>query len=278
MKATLTYHSLDDSGSAISVAPRIFAQHLAWLTSGRIRVLSLDQLIAHADDSTDAVAVTFDDGFLNGREAIEQLRAHGLPVSLFIVSGCIGGTNAWGGKPQRGIPTLPLLGWGDLERLVAAGAAVEAHTRSHTALTALSESALDEELGGCQNELHARLGTRSSHLAYPYGEVNDTVEARVGTYFRYGHTTELRFMTNSDAALRMPRLDMYHLSRPGLTRSVGHARLHATRRVVRHAAEDPRLNPSLAPRRHDVIHARVGNELTEMLVQIAADEQGDFGR
>ena len=60
------------------------------------------------------MAVTFDDGFLNGREAIEQLRAHGLPVSLFIVSSCVGGTNAWGGKAQRGIPTLPLLGWADL--------------------------------------------------------------------------------------------------------------------------------------------------------------------
>ncbi len=215
MKATLTYHSLDDSGSAISVAPGIFAQHLAWLTSGRIRVLSLDQLIAHADDSTDAVAVTFDDGFLNGREAIAQLRAHNLPVSVFVVTGGVGGTNAWGGRTQRGIPTLPLLGWGDLERLVAAGAAVEAHTRSHAALTALPESALDEELSGCQSELHARLGTRSSHLAYPYGEVNDAVEARVGPYFRHGHTTELRFMTSSDAALRMPRLDMYYFRAPG---------------------------------------------------------------
>ena len=239
MKATLTYHSLDDSGSAISVAPAIFAHHLAWLTSGRIRVLSLDQLIAHPDDATDAVAVTFDDGFLNGREAIEQLRAHDLPVSLFVVSGCVGGTNAWGGKAQRGIPTLPLLGWGDLERLVAAGAAVEAHTHSHAALTALSESALDEELGRCQNELHARLGTRSSHLAYPYGEVNDSVEARVGTYFRYGHTTALRFMMNSDAALRMPRLDMYYFRAPGQLETWGtpafarHVAWCARRRKIR---------------------------------------------
>jgi peptidoglycan/xylan/chitin deacetylase (PgdA/CDA1 family) len=239
VKATLTYHSLDDSGSAISVAPAMFAQHLAWLTSGRVRVLSLNQLIAHADDATDAVAVTFDDGFLNVRDAIEQLRSHGVPVSLFVVSGSAGGTNAWGGATQRGIPTLPLLGWGDLERLVALGAAVEAHTRSHTVLTALSGSALDEELGGCQDELHARLGTRSSHLAYPYGEVNDAVEARVGTFFRYAHTTQFRFLAGSDTALRLPRLDMYYFRAPGLLETWGtpafarHVAWCARRRKIR---------------------------------------------
>jgi peptidoglycan/xylan/chitin deacetylase (PgdA/CDA1 family) len=215
VKATLTYHSVDDSGSAISVAPPVFAEHLAWLTSDRVRVLTLDQLAAHTDDAVDAVAVTFDDGFLNIEPGVEKLLGNGVPVTLFIVSGRAGGDNNWGGKTARSIPTLPLLGWDHLERLVARGAAVEAHTRSHTALTGMSDAALDEELRGCQEELRARLGVQSSHLAYPYGDVDAAVERRASAYFRFGHTTELRFMAESDAPLRLPRLDMYYFQRPG---------------------------------------------------------------
>ena len=221
MKATLTYHSIDGSRSAISVSPHAFARHLTWLTSGRIKVLTLDALVAHPDESSDAVAVTFDDGFLNIREAVGQLLENGVPVTIFAVSGRVGSTNAWSGGTHHGIPTLPLLGWDDLERLVARGAAVEAHTRSHTVLTGLSELALDEELHGCQEELHARLGARSSHLAYPYGEVDSAVEARAAAYFRHAHTTELRCVTSADAALRLPRLDMYYFQAPGALEAWG---------------------------------------------------------
>jgi len=73
VKATLTYHSLDDSGSAISVAPDAFARHLQWLSSGMVRVLTLGQLVNEPDDAADAVAITFDDGFLNVRSAVDRI-------------------------------------------------------------------------------------------------------------------------------------------------------------------------------------------------------------
>lgn len=38
--------------------------------------------------------------------------------------------------------------------------------------------------------LASRLGARSGHLAYPYGDVNPRVASRAGAQFRYGHTTE----------------------------------------------------------------------------------------
>jgi peptidoglycan/xylan/chitin deacetylase (PgdA/CDA1 family) len=215
VKATLTYHSLDDSGSAISMTPRAFDRHLAWLASGRVRVLTLDQLAVHPDDADDAVAVTFDDGFLNVRPAVERLLAHGLPTTIFVVSGHVGLTNRWGGQSHPGIPTFPLLGWNDLEFLTARGARIEAHTRSHAVLPRLSRSALDDELHGCQDDLFARLGTRSTHLAYPYGEVDDVVESRAASCFRFAHTTAFRCLTAADAKLRLPRLDMYYFQRPG---------------------------------------------------------------
>jgi peptidoglycan/xylan/chitin deacetylase (PgdA/CDA1 family) len=221
LKATLTYHALDESGSPISVTPDAFSRHLAWLTSGRVRVLSLDHLVAHQDDAVDAVALTFDDGYASVREAIERLLDNGVPATLFAVTGRVGATNEWSDKPQRGIPTLPLMTWADLERLAAKGLQVEAHSRTHAPLTELSETALDEELRRCQEELQARLGVRSAHLAYPYGDVSDGVERRAAAYFRCGHTTEFRVMTNDDAALRLPRLDMYYFQAPGSLESWG---------------------------------------------------------
>jgi len=221
VKATLTYHSLDDSGSAISIPPAVFDQHLAWLTSGRARALELDRIATDPDSAGDAVAVTFDDGFRNTREAIERLLAHEIPTSVFVVTGRVGGDNDWNGMAQRGIPTLPLMTWTDLEQLVAKGLTVEAHSRRHAALTGLSAAELDDELGGCQEELRARLGAQSSHLAYPYGESDETVEARAGKYFRYGHTTEFRCLSKDDDALRLPRLDMYYFQNPGMLESWG---------------------------------------------------------
>lgn len=215
MKAILTYHSIDDSGSPISVSPDAWAAHARWLSSGQVRVLDPDELIAHRDDEGDAVAITFDDGFLNVREAVEALRSNGMPVTLFVVSGHAGRTNAWGGRDQPGIPTLPLLGWTDLERLAARGASIQAHTRTHPPLTRLSGDALDDELQGAREDLHARLGVNSTHVAYPYGDVNDAVATHAASRYAFGHTTDFQPLKSDDRPMLLPRLDMYYFRTPG---------------------------------------------------------------
>lgn len=214
MKATLTYHSVDDSRSPVSVSPAAFDAHLAWLASGQVKVLSLDALIRHPDAADDAVAITFDDGFLNTREPILRLREYGLPVTVFVVTDQVGRTNAWGGQPATSVPTLPLLSWDDLADLQAHGVEIAAHTRSHAALSTLPTSAIDQELAVCREELATRLGARSGHLAYPYGDVDARVASRASVQFRYGHTTEFRGMRHRDHPMRLPRLDMYYLQSP----------------------------------------------------------------
>jgi peptidoglycan/xylan/chitin deacetylase (PgdA/CDA1 family) len=64
MRAILTYHSIDDSGSPISVAPEEFRAHVRWLGSGAVRVVPLAKLVTLPPDD-DAVALTFDDAFEN---------------------------------------------------------------------------------------------------------------------------------------------------------------------------------------------------------------------
>lgn len=215
MKATLTYHSIDDSGSPISLSSNVFAAHVAWLTSGRVRVLPLEALLAHPDDGEDAVAVTFDDGISTTRSAIEMLIANGLPVTLFIVTGRVGATNQWGSRQPVAIPTLPLFGWSDLGHFVSRGAVVAAHTRTHRRLTRLTPEEVRDELEGCQHDLTERLGVSAAHLAYPFGDVDDRVLASAARTFHWGHSTDFGPVRSSDPPLRLPRLDMYYYRRPG---------------------------------------------------------------
>jgi peptidoglycan/xylan/chitin deacetylase (PgdA/CDA1 family) len=194
------------------------------LTSGRVRALSLTALTTHPAEAGDAVAVTFDDGFLNVREAVEQLLDHGVPVTIFVVSGRVGETNDWQGRTYPGIPSLPLLGWKDLEHLVARGATVEAHTQSHPMLTRLSVDEIDGELRACRERLRERLGSECDHVAYPYGDLNDTVTTCASQHFRFGHTTRFRPIDARDVAMRLPRLDMYYFADPGAIEAWGTAR------------------------------------------------------
>jgi peptidoglycan/xylan/chitin deacetylase (PgdA/CDA1 family) len=214
VNAILTYHSIDDSGSPISLPMAVFKEHARWLASGRVRVLTLESLASAAESDTDAVAVTFDDGFRNTSGAIELLRDAGLDATIFVVTGQVGATNAWGGREQPGIPTLPLLDWNALGDHVRRGVRIEAHTRTHPSLITLSDAQIDTELHGCRDDLRARLGIDSVHLAYPYGDVNAQVVSRTSPGFRFGYTTDVRTADYADP-MRVPRIDMYYFRASG---------------------------------------------------------------
>ncbi|MGH7665493.1 MAG: polysaccharide deacetylase family protein [Gemmatimonadaceae bacterium] len=216
MRAILTYHSLDDSGSPISLHPATFAEHVQWLASPRIRVVGLLELLA-ADPDVDAIAITFDDGFRNFEtHAAPLLRDAGLPATLFVVSNRVGDTNAWSESGDRGIPVLPLLGWGRLRRLTAAGVTIGAHGRTHRVLPGLDAATLEDEVVACADRIADELGEKPTSFAYPYGGVDEAVTAAVAKA-GYGAacTTELRALARNEDPHLLPRLDAFYLRRPG---------------------------------------------------------------
>lgn len=210
MRAILTYHSIDESGSPISVSPEAFRAHHRWLTGGSIQVRSLTDLAKRPDDGQHAVAITFDDGAANIREPIEHLLDAGITPTVFVVTEHVGRTNAWGGRDHPGIPRLPLLTWDELGDLARRGLAIEAHSRTHPSLVALSPTQLDEELGGCSDDLRKHLGIRATAVAYPYGDLNSTVVTSAAKWFSHGVTTEMAPLSPSSQPMLLPRLDMYY--------------------------------------------------------------------
>lgn len=213
MRAILTYHSIDTTGSPISCHPDAFASHVKWLTGGRVRVTTVDELIA-LPPATDAVAITFDDGFANfGEIAAPRLLDHGLPVTVFVVADSVGTSNMWDGRPPGSVPHLPLLDWPALVRLQEQGVTLGAHSRTHRDLTRIGATDLEDEVNGAADQIEDRTGFRPALFAYPYGRASAESARIVERTFRYGCTTEFRALDGTVRPALLPRLDMFYFQR-----------------------------------------------------------------
>lgn len=243
MRAILTYHSIDRSGSAISVSPETFRAHIAWLAHGDVRVVSLSELLA-LPSSANAVAITFDDALESlATEAAPLLASHGFPATVFVVSQHVGGDNRWNGVTDPRIPVLPVLGWSALTWLQSQGFSIGAHTRQHRNLTRCSSAELESEIAGSADDIAGALGERPKSFAYPYGAFNQTVVAAAARVFDIACTTELRPLPPDAPRELLPRLDAWHfkdasqLARWGTRSFTGWiAFRHALRRLRRMAS------------------------------------------
>jgi len=98
--AILTYHSLDDSGSVLSMPPSVFRRQMEFLASSSIPVVPLDEAVRRPN----CIALTFDDGFRNLLDhAIPVLDRLRLPATIFVVSGYCGGLN----DCRASLPAVP---------------------------------------------------------------------------------------------------------------------------------------------------------------------------
>jgi peptidoglycan/xylan/chitin deacetylase (PgdA/CDA1 family) len=244
VRAILMYHSIDDSGSPISLEPACFERHVRWLAAardaGRISVVPLAELARAADDAQDdrdtrdVVAITFDDAFVSfEREAWPRLAAHGLPATVFVVTGHVGGDNRWGGREDAGIPVLPLLEWEPLARLAEAGAELGCHSRSHANLATAERATIEDELVGARDAIEREAGVRATSFAYPFGRHGSAARELAATHFERSVTTELALVRERPDVHRLPRLDAWYYRAPGRLEAFGRAsfRLHLALRA-----------------------------------------------
>jgi len=214
MRAILTYHSVDETGSVISVSPRRFAEHVRWLASGAVAVVSVAELLARSAAAA-AVAITFDDGFTNfATTAWPLLRDHGLPATLFVPTRHVGRTNEWSAMPGGSMPPLPLLDWDALGRLAEEGLALGAHSRTHADLRTLGDAEMLDEIAGSFDDIARETGRRADGFAYPYGYLDERVVSATRTACRWACTTTLGLLSTGHDPYRLPRLDAYFLRGP----------------------------------------------------------------
>lgn len=215
MRAILTYHSIDTSGSPISVSPAAFRRQVEHLVRAGVAIVTVDDLLADRAPGQSAVALTFDDGFANiAAEALPLLVDRGLPATIFVVSDCVGATNRWATIDGHGLAEQSLLDWDALGRLTSKGLTIGSHSRTHPYLTRVSPAQVEDEVHGAASEIARRLGHSPSGFAYPYGAADVQIRTAVAGVHRWACTTEFR-VHDDRRPLDLPRLDMWYFEEPG---------------------------------------------------------------
>jgi peptidoglycan/xylan/chitin deacetylase (PgdA/CDA1 family) len=224
VRAVLTFHGVDASGSVLSLAPETLRALLAGIRAAGHAIVPLRELLASAEPNR--VALSFDDGLASVAEnALPVLREQGAVATLFLTTGHVGGHNDWAGQPSWA-PKLAMLSWAQVEQLRAAGWEIQSHTRRHLDLRTLRDEALEEELDGACDEIERRVGQRPDQLAFPYGCFDARVLRVAQRHHRHCFTTELADLGSRDArelARGIPRLDAYYLQPAWLHRRFGGA-------------------------------------------------------
>jgi peptidoglycan/xylan/chitin deacetylase (PgdA/CDA1 family) len=210
----LTYHSLDDTGSVISLAPLVFRDQMRALKRWGFQGICLSDLFDAWEGKRvlpeRPVVLTFDDGLRNvGEQAIPVLQEVGFQATLFAVAGYCGRTNDWPGQPAR-IPRLPLLSVAELRGLAEAGFEVGAHGVVHAPLATLTPREAERELAESKDLLQTGLGRAVSVFAYPYGSTSPALGPLVAAHYRGACGTDLGMACPSDDRYDLPRIDMHY--------------------------------------------------------------------
>lgn len=209
------YHSLDLSGSVVSVRPQLFAEQMKALATAGHRGMSLREAVAFRAQRghwpEKAAVLTFDDGFVNNVEfGLPVLQCYGFTATLFAISGFVGRRNEWGPPPARLGPQR-LASWDQLKTWCDAGNEVGAHTRTHRDLRRVPSDEQHREIVGSRDEIASRLGVTVDSFAYPYGGVSAAAALHVRDGFRAACTTRMA-RAGKGSPHNLPRLDAYYFS------------------------------------------------------------------
>jgi peptidoglycan/xylan/chitin deacetylase (PgdA/CDA1 family) len=226
----LTYHSIDETGSLLSVAPSALRAQLARLRAENWRGLSIAEYIAlagKANPEPRTVLITFDDGYRNFAErAFPLLTEYGFRATLFVPVDFVGKRPSWLERDWKMTRLLlddvglssderralnmsaqellsnSLMDWPDLRNLTEAGIDIQSHSAAHHFLTSLAPEEIREDLIRSRKVLEDQLGRPVTAVAYPYG-ASDTVVAAaardagfdVGFVSDHGPRDDMRMMS-----------------------------------------------------------------------------------
>lgn len=122
----------------------------------------------------EGVSITFDDAYASFFEAFEVLQGRGLPVTLFVPSGKLGGRNDWDASTSC---DTRLMTRAQVAELAARGVEIASHGHMHVDLTKVPGGEARADLTASVETLAEITGRRPRFLAYPWGRHNRAVRA-----------------------------------------------------------------------------------------------------
>jgi peptidoglycan/xylan/chitin deacetylase (PgdA/CDA1 family) len=186
----LVYHSVsEDPLNPFAVSPASFHAQMAHLRAHR-NVVPLAALAAALASGrpvpAGAVAVTFDDGYLDNYEAaFPVLAKFSIPATIFLVAGSVrmAGQPAPGGDAE-----IAFMTWEQAAEMARAGITFGSHTMTHPSLSGLPAAKLAAELRNSKSVVEERLGRKVDAIAYPYGTHRDVDASVLAETLAAGYT------------------------------------------------------------------------------------------
>jgi peptidoglycan/xylan/chitin deacetylase (PgdA/CDA1 family) len=221
----LTYHSIDDSSSIISMHPHKFREQMQILRDKRFNIISLNNLVNLIRNKqpllSNTAIITFDDGFKNFyQKAYPILQEFGFSTTVFLVTGYMGKTSMWNAN-LRGMPVLDLLEWREVREMAAGGINFGAHTMAHQNLTKLPIEEVLREINESKLAIQNNLGQDNIFFAYPYGITNVEIKAAVQAEFQGACGTRMDFVSMHSDIYELPRIEMFYFSNNNLFKYIG---------------------------------------------------------
>ena len=210
----LKYQSIDDSGSAVSISPLLFSQHLRYLKDKHFSVMTLSQglkLLTGHESLDKKVVLTFDDGYENFHSrAFPLLSQYHFPATVFLVARYVGRESSW--EKKNKIPAQRLMNWSQVEKLTHSGIEFGSKSLTHRDLTRISIDEVREELEESRTMIEEYAGNGVHIFAYPFGLYNATVREMVRKHYDAAVGTNLAEATDKEDPYDLSRVDVHYIA------------------------------------------------------------------
>ena len=211
----LMYHSIATDDVATAIAPDIFKAQMDAVETSGTPVITLDDYVAARNGEKSlppaSIIITFDDAFVDFQEqAFPILSEKGFPATVYVPTGCVGGTENWRGALQ---PPRHIMSWSDLEHLAANGIQLGSHTISHPDLNELKTLDLIEEVRRSKQTLEDRVGKEINHFAPPYGIADYFARTAIERLYQTSVGTSFERATLESDIIDLPRLEMFYFKK-----------------------------------------------------------------
>ncbi len=199
----LCYHrvGLESSLDGLTISKKIFTQQMRFIRQ-HCRPMALTDLVRALRERKKipscAVAVTFDDGYLDTfKRALPILKKFKIPAVVFVTTGFV----------DRKVPmhqkAVPLT-WKMILKMQREGIEIGCHTLTHPKLTRCSLREIDRQITASRKRLEEILHKPARLFAYPYGgphSFNKQIQSRVRKAGFWAAVTTLPGSNNAKTSL-----------------------------------------------------------------------------